>query len=94
MKEGFHQYEGYTLQQVTFPSGDEGARRGTLLISTRRCVESALRKGDVMVISDHINLLGDNPLIGRTTNPSVLGSRYVGAVHAFADRVGGKGALD
>ncbi len=79
MQGRFHYYEGYTMQQVTFPvrvmswKGGLGVR--TLLISNAAGgMNSRFRKGDIMVITDHINLQGDNPLIGP--NDDALGPRF------------------
>jgi purine-nucleoside phosphorylase len=76
MQGRFHKYEGYSLQQVTFPVRVMkflGVK--TLLIS---CAAGGLnpmfRKSDIEMITDHINLLGDNPLIGA--NEDSLGPRF------------------
>ncbi len=79
MQGRFHYYEGYTLQQVTFPvrvmSWNAGLGVRTLLISNAAGgMNPRFRKGDIMVITDHINLQGDNPLIGP--NDEELGLRF------------------
>jgi purine-nucleoside phosphorylase len=79
MQGRFHYYEGYTMQQVTYPvrvmSWKVGLGVKTLLISNAAGgMNPAFRRGDLMVITDHINLQGDNPLIGP--NVDELGSRF------------------
>jgi purine-nucleoside phosphorylase len=76
MQGRFHRYEGYTLQQATFPVRVLRALGAqTLVVSNAAGVMDPLwNPGEVMLIADHINLLGDNPLIGA--NDDRLGVRF------------------
>jgi purine-nucleoside phosphorylase len=76
MQGRFHRYEGYTLQQATFPVRVLKALGASTLIVSNACggMHPLWAPGDLMLISDHINFLGDNPLIGA--NDDRLGARF------------------
>lgn len=71
-----HYYEGYSMEQITFPVRILNALGISHLIITNAAgsLNKNLGKGDIVLISDHINLMGSNPLIG--SNYDAMGNRF------------------
>lgn len=76
MQGRFHYYEGYTMQQITYPVRVMKFLGVKTLLVSNACggMNPLFRRGDIMLMTDHINLLGDNPLIGK--NEDSLGPRF------------------
>ena len=76
MKGRYHFYEGYSLDEVTFPVRVMKALGIEKLIITNACgaVNTDFNPGELMLITDHLNLVGINPLIGK--NNDDLGTRF------------------
>jgi len=76
MQGRFHYYEGYTMQQITYPVRVFHFLGVKTMLISNACggMNPLYRRGDIMIMTDHINMLGDNPLIGKNENE--LGPRF------------------
>jgi purine-nucleoside phosphorylase len=79
-----HLYEGYTAQEVTFPIRVFGRMglRAVILTNAAGGINLSYKQGALVVIRDHINLQGANPLVGA--NDDRFGVRFPDMTHAYA----------
>lgn len=77
-----HYYEGYNLKQVVFPIYllNQLGIKNIIITNAAGGINDEFEPGDLMIINDHINLLGDNPLIG----PEEMGPRFVDMSKAYS----------
>lgn len=83
MQGRFHYYEGYSLQQIVYPVRVMKSLGVNTIIVTNAAggVNTDFKPGDLMLISDHINLMGTNPLIGQ--NFDSFGPRFPDMSEAY-----------
>jgi purine-nucleoside phosphorylase len=79
-----HLYEGYTAAQVTFGIRELHRRgvQGVVLTNAAGAINTQYHPGDLVLISDHINLLGSNPMTGP--NDDALGPRFPDMSEAYS----------
>ena len=82
-----HRYEGYSAQQVVFPirTLKNWGIEKLILTNAAGGINSEFDVGDLMLITDHLNLTGDSPLVGP--NDSKLGVRFVDMTEAYSKRL-------
>ncbi len=87
MQGRFHFYEGYSLQQITFPIRIMKLLgiRYLLLSNAAGALNPKFKKGSLMLIDDHINMLPDNPLRGK--NNDQFGPRFPDMSHPYSDEL-------
>ena len=87
MQGRFHYYEGYTMQQVTFPVRvlKQLGIRCLFVSNASGGINPSFRTGDLMIITDHINLFPEHPLRGK--NIDELGPRFPGMTDAYSPRI-------
>ena len=87
MEGRFHAYEGYSMEEVTFPVRLLKHLGAKMLVVSNAAggLNLKFKKGDLVLIEDHINLMGLNPLIGP--NEDRLGPRFPDLSRPYSERL-------
>lgn len=82
-----HFYEGHTMQEITFPVKvmKKLGVKTLILTNAAGAVNESFRPGDLMLITDHINFMGTNPLVGA--NDETLGERFPDMTEIYKRRL-------
>jgi purine-nucleoside phosphorylase len=99
MQGRFHYYEGHSMQDITLPVRVMKVLGIKLLIASNACggLNPNFSAGDIMAITDHINMMGSNPLIGANLDEfgprfpdmsEVYSKKYISQLQAIADKQG------
>ena len=82
-----HYYEGYSSTEITFPIRVLKQLGVTMLIVTNAAggIRAGMKRGELVLISDHINFTGTNPLMGR--NESKFGERFFDMTEPYSPRL-------
>ena len=87
MQGRFHYYEGFTMREVTYPIYvmQQLGLRSLIVTNAAGGINREFRPGDLMLLTDHINFLGDNPLIG--SNDERFGPRFPDLSEAYSGKL-------
>jgi purine-nucleoside phosphorylase len=90
MQGRFHHYEGYNFQEITFPIRvlKYLGIKHLLLSNAAGAINKSMKRTDLMLLDDHINLLGGSPLIGK--NDDSIGPRFVDMAEPYNSELNSK----
>ncbi len=86
MQGRIHAYEGYSMEEVTFPVRVLGTWGVRVYLATNASGGINVRPGGLCLIQDHINFMGKNPLVGD--NEDSFGPRFPDMTYAYDPRLG------